>query len=88
MIIQLIMITAFAFVGKLVDVLPMEALLDGGAFRGWFAGALTLISNTAYLLPWDVIVLCMGSVILWVTFHMMISLVRAVKDFIPFMGGQ
>lgn len=84
MIVQFLLGLAFAFIGKLVQFLPMETFMNGSELRGWFTGAITLIANTAYFLPWDVVVIALGCIIFWVTLHMSISAVKFVLDFLPF----
>lgn len=84
MIIQGILALAFMFLLGVIKALPVSTFLDGGALRGWFTGAITLISSTSYFLPWDVVMIAFGCIVFWLAVYFIVDGIRFVLDFIPF----
>lgn len=82
MIAELMIDGAFSTVSWLFNLIPIN--ISVGSLPSWLGGAVSLISVGARFVPWDIIVFCLGNIVLWLGIHMAISLIRFVLDFIPF----
>lgn len=84
MLARLFIASAFTMVDFIIGLLPD---IPDVAQQGWGDIILTLIAGAGQFVPLDVFVLCIGNIIMWISIHLIISLIRFIVRFIPMWGG-
>jgi hypothetical protein len=82
LIVQGLIDASFGILGWILSLLPSN--LVGSSHVGWEQGALQLMSVGASFLPWDIIVVCLGNILVWVAVQLTISTLQFIVDFLPF----
>ncbi len=84
MIVEAFINGAFSLVEWILSLIPTVPSIDSAS--SWLFGIIPLINAAGAFVPLDAFIFCIGNILAWMAVHFVISLLRFVLDFIPFMG--
>lgn len=82
MIIEFFINSAFGVVTWVLS--SIGYVVDTGSLGSWALNGYALIQAASSFVPLDIVVFCIGNIVMWLGIQFAISAIRFVLDFIPF----